>query len=87
MIWQEIFNSTLVENLGWTLLHSVWQIALITLALFSALKILTKSAANSRYLVSLFALVLSLAQGKKLRDEPKVSAEVWKTWEETKTKK
>jgi hypothetical protein len=27
-----------------------------------------------------------MAQGKKLRDEPKVSAEVWKTWEETKSK-
>ncbi len=61
MIWQEIFNLTLVENLGWTLLHSVWQIALIALVLFSALKILAKSAANSRYLVSLFALVLSFA--------------------------
>ena len=28
-----------------------------------------------------------MAQGKKLRDEPKVDAQVWKTWEERKAKK
>jgi hypothetical protein len=33
-----IANSTLIENLGWTLLHSLWQIALIAFILFLLLR-------------------------------------------------
>jgi beta-lactamase regulating signal transducer with metallopeptidase domain/peptidoglycan/xylan/chitin deacetylase (PgdA/CDA1 family) len=59
MILENLANSQLVENLGWTLLHSVWQIAFVALWLFLALRVFAKSAANSRYLVSLFALCLA----------------------------
>ncbi|HSK70176.1 MAG TPA: M56 family metallopeptidase [Pyrinomonadaceae bacterium] len=60
MNWNEILNSPVIENLGWTLLHSVWQIAFVAFFLFIGLKILAKASANTRCLVSLFALVLSL---------------------------
>ena len=53
-------NSTFVENLGWTLLHSVWQIALIALILFLALKILSEFSANLRYLTAVAALTLAV---------------------------
>lgn len=52
-------NNWLVENLGWTLLHSLWQIGLAALLLFAALRMLTKASANVRYAVSISALVLS----------------------------
>ncbi|MGI8882676.1 MAG: M56 family metallopeptidase [Pyrinomonadaceae bacterium] len=56
----EIFtNSQLVENLGWTLAHSVWQIALIALVLFFILRVLRGFPANSRYLAAVFALALA----------------------------
>jgi len=61
MILESLANSQLIENLGWTLLHSVWQIAFVALWLFSALRVFAKSSANTRYTVSLFALVLALA--------------------------
>ncbi len=61
MILENLVNSPLIENLGWTLLHSVWQIAFIALWLFAMLRVFARSSANARYTVSLFALVLALA--------------------------
>ncbi|MGC2237505.1 MAG: M56 family metallopeptidase [Pyrinomonadaceae bacterium] len=55
-----VANSTLIENLGWTLLHSLWQIALIAFILFLLLRVLHKFSANARYLVSVFALAFAL---------------------------
>lgn len=52
-------NSKLVENLGWTLAHSVWQFALIALVLFLILRVLRGFSANTRYLAAVFALVLA----------------------------
>jgi beta-lactamase regulating signal transducer with metallopeptidase domain/peptidoglycan/xylan/chitin deacetylase (PgdA/CDA1 family) len=52
-------NYWLIENLGWTLLHSVWQIGLAALFLFIALRMLANASANARYAVSIFALALS----------------------------
>lgn len=58
---REIFsNSKFVETLGWTLVHSVWQIALVALCLFFLLRILQKSGANARYLIAVFALAVSV---------------------------
>ena len=54
-------NSKIIENLGWTLLHSLWQIALIAFVLFVLLKIFRKVPANARYLISVFALVFAVA--------------------------
>lgn len=54
---REIFiNSKLVENLGWTLVHSIWQIALIALVLFLVLRGFNKLSANARYLFAAAAL-------------------------------
>lgn len=60
MILENLTNSQTVETLGWTLLHSIWQIAFVALWLFLTLRFSKKSSANSRYLTSLIALVLSL---------------------------
>ncbi len=54
-------NSNTVENLGWTLLHSLWQIALVAFVLFLLLKIFRRSTANLRYWLSVFALIFSVA--------------------------
>ena len=54
-------NSQIIENLGWTLLHSLWQIALIAFVLFVLLKILRGFSANARYWISVFALVFAVA--------------------------
>lgn len=53
-------NSWIIENLGLTLLHSLWQIAFIALILFAALRFLRESWANFRYLASISALCFSL---------------------------
>ncbi len=60
MNWEILTNSKLIENLGWTLLHSLWQIALIAVVLFLLLRILKNFSANARYLVSVFALAFAL---------------------------
>lgn len=52
--------SLLVENLGWTLLHSIWQIALVAAWLFVTLKLARKATANFRYLLSCSAICLTL---------------------------
>src|SRR5882757_7567973 len=51
---------TMVENLGWALLHSIWQIALIAVLLFTALRVLAGTSANARYVISILALSISL---------------------------
>jgi beta-lactamase regulating signal transducer with metallopeptidase domain len=56
----EILQSSIIENLGWTLLHSVWQIALIAFVLFLALRLTQNFSANFRCLLSVFALVFAL---------------------------
>ena len=60
MNWEILTNSKTIENLGWTLLHSLWQIALIALVLFVLLQILRRFSANVRYLISVFALAFAL---------------------------
>ncbi|MCY7375854.1 MAG: hypothetical protein LH472_07760 [Pyrinomonadaceae bacterium] len=59
MILENFAGSPLIENLGWTLLHSVWQIAFAAFWLWLALRVFPKSVANARYSVSLSALVLA----------------------------
>lgn len=57
---ENFINSKIVENLGWTLLHSIWQIALIAFVLFVLLKFFRASSANARYFVAVFALGLAV---------------------------
>jgi beta-lactamase regulating signal transducer with metallopeptidase domain/peptidoglycan/xylan/chitin deacetylase (PgdA/CDA1 family) len=59
MSWEIFIESKLVQDLGWTLIHSVWQIALISAALFLALKAFINLSAETRYLLSVSALVLA----------------------------
>ncbi|CAN5840886.1 hypothetical protein BH20ACI4_BH20ACI4_26490 [soil metagenome] len=54
-------NSQIIENLGWTLLHSLWQIALVAFVLFVLLKFLRGFSANARYWISVFALVFAVS--------------------------
>ncbi len=60
MFLEILQNSSLIESLAWTLLHSVWQICFVTILLFSALRFIPKVNANLRYLVAVFALSLAL---------------------------
>ncbi|HEX8287959.1 MAG TPA: M56 family metallopeptidase [Pyrinomonadaceae bacterium] len=59
MNWENIVHSKIVENLGWTLAHSLWQIGLVAFVLFLLLQFTKKLSANFRYLISVFALVVS----------------------------
>ncbi len=65
MNWEHLINSKFVENLGWTLVHSVWQISLIAFVLFLILRIFTHLSSNTRQLFAVaalsFTLILSLA--------------------------
>jgi beta-lactamase regulating signal transducer with metallopeptidase domain len=73
MNWEILTNSKLIENLGWTLVHSVWQIVLIAFILFLVLQISNKHSANARYLFAVatlgFAFVLPLATFVQFADD------------------
>ncbi len=60
MNWEILANSKLIENLGWTLVHSVWQIGFVALVLFLILRFSNNLSANARYLFSVCALVFVL---------------------------
>ena len=60
MNWQIFTESRVVESLGWTLIHSFWQIGLVAAILVVLGLIVNRSAANLRYGVSVLALVISL---------------------------
>ncbi len=55
LTWME---SEWAQALGWTFVHSIWQIALIGLALFIVLRYIPKRKANLRYTLSTLALWL-----------------------------
>lgn len=59
MNWEIFAGSKVVENLGWTLIHSMWQIALISVILFALLKLLHGLSANTRHILAVAALALS----------------------------
>lgn len=61
MNWEILTNSKLIENLGWTLVHSIWQIALVAFVLFLMLRFFKNLTANARYLFSVFALCFAFA--------------------------
>jgi beta-lactamase regulating signal transducer with metallopeptidase domain/peptidoglycan/xylan/chitin deacetylase (PgdA/CDA1 family) len=48
----------LTKIIGWTLLHSVWQGAIVAAALFVALRLMKTATANARYLTACLALCL-----------------------------
>ena len=48
----------LIETLGWTLLHSIWQGAAVAIIFFIVLRLIKKATANARYLTACAALCL-----------------------------
>ena len=52
-------NSWIIENIGWTLINSLWQISLIAALLWIMLRLLKNAAANLRYSVAVIALFLA----------------------------
>ncbi|MGD8500753.1 MAG: M56 family metallopeptidase, partial [Phycisphaerales bacterium] len=58
MALENIISQEIVQKLGWTLLHFVWQAAAIALLLAILLKVLRRSTANLRYIIACAALGL-----------------------------
>ncbi|MFQ6035794.1 MAG: M56 family metallopeptidase, partial [Sedimentisphaerales bacterium] len=58
MVWENILSQEIVQKLGWTLLHFVWQAAAVALLLAILLQVLRKSTANLRYIIACLALAL-----------------------------
>jgi beta-lactamase regulating signal transducer with metallopeptidase domain len=56
----DVLTNDLVDTIGWTLFHSIWQIALAAAALFILLKSIPRAAAGVRYAVSVTALCISM---------------------------
>src|SRR5690606_2178948 len=52
-----------LEAIGWTLVHSIWQIALISMLLWVILAIVPKKASAWRYNIALSVLFLIFAAG------------------------
>jgi beta-lactamase regulating signal transducer with metallopeptidase domain/peptidoglycan/xylan/chitin deacetylase (PgdA/CDA1 family) len=57
---ETFLGSELVARVGWTLLHSLWQIGLTSIALFFVLRALRDHSANLRYVIGVSALLLSV---------------------------
>jgi len=55
MNFEALVASDAVAALGWTLLHSLWQITLVSAGLLFALRLLKSSSANVRYSVCVVA--------------------------------
>src|SRR5262245_41567602 len=60
MNFEMLVESKLVTELGWTLFHSLWQIALVSFALLIALRLLSNSSAQLRYIVCVAALAIAV---------------------------
>ncbi|MDQ3015499.1 MAG: M48 family metalloprotease [Bacteroidota bacterium] len=56
-------QSVWFKALGWTFVHSLWQIAIIGLVLFIILRLIPGSKAHARYTISTFALWLIVISG------------------------
>jgi beta-lactamase regulating signal transducer with metallopeptidase domain len=58
---ESLLEAELVARIGWTLLHSLWQIGLTSVALFLALRALRDHSPNLRYILAVSALILSVS--------------------------
>jgi bla regulator protein BlaR1 len=58
---KSLLSQELVQALGWTLLHSLWQGALVALSLSVLLVFLNRQSAQVRYFISVTALFTTLA--------------------------
>lgn len=58
---EHLLSQHMIERLGWTLIHFVWQAAAVAMLLVIVLRLLRKSSANARYAASCLALLLVAA--------------------------
>ncbi|MCP4261002.1 MAG: M48 family metalloprotease [Planctomycetes bacterium] len=58
IILEDILSQEIIQRLGWTLLHFIWQAAAVALILAILVRLLRKSTANLRYIIACFALAL-----------------------------
>jgi len=58
IVLENILSQEIVQRLGWTLLHFVWQAAAVALLLAIVLQVLRKYSANLRYIIACSALAL-----------------------------
>ena len=57
MTWLDAFLDTaVVQRLGWTLMHSLWQVAAVAAGMAVGLVALRRATANARYLAALLTL-------------------------------
>ncbi len=56
--FQNIVSQQIVQRLGWTLIHFLWQGTAVAVLLAVVLRLLKKSTANMRYLVTFMAMAL-----------------------------
>jgi len=56
---EQILNPQILNALGWTLIHSLWQVALVAVLLALVLLVLRKSSARLRYNVAISSLLVS----------------------------
>src|SRR5215471_14705787 len=56
----EVFNKPIFQALGWTLIHFIWQGALIGTLYFSLSLMLRRRSANLRYFIACMAMLLML---------------------------
>jgi len=57
-ILKNILSQQIIQNLGWTLVHFVWQAAAVALLLAILFRLLRKSSSNLRYIIACIALAL-----------------------------
>jgi len=72
-ILENILSQQIIQRLGWTLVHFVWQAAAVALLLAILLRLLRKSTAHLRYIIACIALaliVLMPAATLKMLDVP-----------------
>jgi hypothetical protein len=55
------FTSSMVERLGWVLLHSLWQFMLITIFALVVVRWLKNSSAGLRYAILVFMMAACVA--------------------------
>ena len=58
---QTLLSPQMIERLGWTLVHFVWQAAAVALLLAVMLRCFRRSSSNVRYVVSCLAMLLIVA--------------------------
>ncbi len=59
--WMDLLNEPMIERLGWTLVHFLWEGAVVAALFALTLLIMRKRSANARYVAGCMALLLLAA--------------------------